>query len=75
MLCKESAWGKTYRHRSKPRTDLLGMRLRNEDPTEPRWHNYIRLSEQPWMNDHKVQQMVLFPGAAMVTMVSLKFSV
>ncbi|KAK0118205.1 hypothetical protein ONS95_012509 [Cadophora gregata] len=64
----ESAWGKNYRHRSKPRTDLLGMRLRNEDPTEPRWHNYIRLSEQPWMNDHKVQQMVLYPGAAMVTM-------
>lgn len=69
----ESAWGKNYRHRSKPRTDLLGMRLRNEDPTEPRWHNYIRLSEQPWMNDHKVQQMVLYPGAAMITMVSSCF--
>ena len=64
----ESAWGKQYRYREKPRTDLLGMRLENQNPNEPRWHNYVRLAEQPWMADHKVQQMVLYPGAAMITM-------
>lgn len=61
----ESAWGKKFLKRSKPRTDLLGMRLDNADNGQPRWHNYIRLSEQPWMADHKVQQMIVYPGAAM----------
>jgi acyl transferase domain-containing protein/NADPH:quinone reductase-like Zn-dependent oxidoreductase len=61
----ESAWGKKYLKRSKPRTDLLGMRLDNADNNQPRWHNYIRLSEQPWMGDHRVQQMIVYPGAAM----------
>ena len=44
------------------------MKLNNQDPTEPRWHNFIRIYEQPWLADHKVQQMVLYPGAAMITM-------
>lgn len=64
----ESAWGKRYRYQEKPRTDLLGMRLENQDQNEPRWHNYIRLEEQPWLVDHKVQQITVYPGAAMVTM-------
>ena len=64
----ESAWGKQYRYQEKPRTDLLGMRLENQDPSEPRWHNYVRLSEQPWLADHKVQQIMVYPGAAMITM-------
>ena len=63
-----SAWGKTYRYLRKPRTDLLGLRLQNQDKSEPRWQNFLRLSEQPWIADHRVQQMVLYPGAAMVTM-------
>jgi NADPH:quinone reductase-like Zn-dependent oxidoreductase/NAD(P)-dependent dehydrogenase (short-subunit alcohol dehydrogenase family)/malonyl CoA-acyl carrier protein transacylase len=63
-----SAWGKAYRFLRKPRTDLLGLRLQNQDPTEPRWHNFLRLSEQPWIADHRVQQMILYPGAAMITM-------
>ncbi|ORX96602.1 hypothetical protein BCR34DRAFT_497625 [Clohesyomyces aquaticus] len=64
----ESSWGKTYRHLSKPRTDLLGIRLDNQNPDEPRWHNWIKLAEQPWLSDHRVQQQILYPGAAMVTM-------
>lgn len=63
-----SAWGKTYRYLRKPRTDLLGLRLQNQDKSEPRWHNFLRLSEQPWIADHRVQQMILYPGAAMITM-------
>lgn len=64
----ESAWGRKYRHNEKPRTDLLGLRLENQNPNEPRWHNYIRVAEQPWLSDHRVQNMILYPGAAMVTM-------
>lgn len=64
----ESNWGKKYRHIEKPRTDLLGLREGNQNANEPRWHNWIRLSEQPWLSDHRVQQQILYPGAAFVTM-------
>lgn len=64
----ESKWGKTYRYIEKPRTDLLGLRMENQNADEPRWHNYIKLAEQPWLSDHRVQQRILYPGAAMVTM-------
>lgn len=61
-----SAYGKKVLRLSKPRTDLLGLLSETASATEPRWHNYIRLSEQPWMGDHRVQNMVLYPGSAMV---------
>ncbi|WPH02495.1 Hypothetical protein R9X50_00536000 [Acrodontium crateriforme] len=64
----ESAWGKIFRHRSKPRTDLLGMTITTANPNEHRWTNYIRTSEQPWITDHKVQNVVLYPGAGMIVM-------
>ncbi|KXT11738.1 hypothetical protein AC579_5038 [Pseudocercospora musae] len=62
----ESTYGKTVLRRAKPRTDLLGFVDETADESEPRWHNYIRLTEQPWLGDHRVQNMVLYPGAAMV---------
>lgn len=61
-----SNYGKELSRRAKPRTDLLGLASATADAAEPRWHNYIRLSEQPWLGDHRVQNMVLYPGAAMV---------
>ena len=33
---------------------------------EPRWTNTIRLSELPWLADHKIQGDILFPGAGML---------
>jgi malonyl CoA-acyl carrier protein transacylase len=64
----ESNWGRQYRHIEKPRTDLLGLRQENQNVQEPRWHNWIKLAEQPWLSDHRVQQQILYPGAAFVTM-------
>jgi acyl transferase domain-containing protein/NADPH:quinone reductase-like Zn-dependent oxidoreductase/NAD(P)-dependent dehydrogenase (short-subunit alcohol dehydrogenase family) len=64
----ESNWGRQYRHIEKPRTDLLGLRQENQNVEEPRWHNWIKLAEQPWLSDHRVQQQILYPGAAFVTM-------
>ncbi|SMR55841.1 unnamed protein product [Zymoseptoria tritici ST99CH_3D1] len=61
-----SAYAKTVLNREKPRTDLLGFVVDTASATEPRWHNYIRISEQPWLSDHRVQNNVLYPGAAMV---------
>jgi hypothetical protein len=35
---------------------------------EPRWRGYFRISENPWIEHHKVQQRVIYPAAGMVVM-------
>lgn len=44
-----------YRHRSHPRHDLLGAPALDNNPLEPRWRNFLRLSEAPWIREHKVR--------------------
>ena len=57
---------KVYRTRTFPRTDLLGVLDRNSSTFEPRWRNYIRVTEIPWIKDHKIQSNVLFPAAGYI---------
>ncbi|KAI0451648.1 putative polyketide synthase [Xylaria acuta] len=64
-------WHESYRtinHRFKqtPRLDLLGSPVDDFNPLEPRWRNVIRLSENPWLSDYKVQGSVLLPAASML---------
>ncbi|GFF35586.1 lovastatin diketide synthase LovF [Aspergillus udagawae] len=57
------------RTRSQPRTDLLGLPTDDHNPIAPRWTNFLRPVEIPWLMDHRIQGMLIFPGAAMLTMV------
>ena len=43
-----------YRLRKYPRLDLLGTPVSDWNPLEARWRKFIRLSETPWVEDHKV---------------------
>jgi acyl transferase domain-containing protein len=45
---------KEYRFRRNKKLDLLGKPAVDWNPFEARWHNFIKLSEQPWIADHKV---------------------
>ena len=47
-----------YRLRKWPRHDLLGVPVKFSNALEPRWRNWIRLSELPWLRDHRVQSLV-----------------
>ena len=60
---------KVYRNRIFPRTDLLGVLDRNSSTLEPRWRNYLRTTEIPWIQDHKIQSNVVFPAAGYIAMV------
>lgn len=53
-----------------PRTDLLGRATDNFNPlnTEYRWTNFIKPQEMPWLLEHVIQDLVVFPGAAMISM-------
>jgi acyl transferase domain-containing protein len=43
-----------YRLRKHPRLDLLGAPAADWNPLEARWRKFIRVSETPWVEDHKV---------------------
>ncbi|KAK7754515.1 Type I Iterative PKS [Diatrype stigma] len=59
----ESRLSHDYRFRRFPRTDILGAPVSDWNPMEPRWRNFIRLSEQPWVGDHVVQGAIAYPAA------------
>ncbi|KAI0153141.1 hypothetical protein GGR57DRAFT_146248 [Xylariaceae sp. FL1272] len=59
----ESRFSSDYRFRPFPRTDILGAPAPDWNPLEPRWRNFIRLSEQPWIESHKIQGAIAYPAA------------
>lgn len=50
----ESRISRNYRFRKFPRHELLGTPVSDWNPLEARWRHTIRLSEKPWIGDHKV---------------------
>ncbi len=51
-----------------PRSDLLGVRIKDSLSAEPRWRNILRTTEIPWINDHIVQSSTLYPAAGFLSM-------
>ncbi|KAI9927041.1 hypothetical protein MW887_003422 [Aspergillus wentii] len=64
----EPRLSKTYRNRKFPRSDLLGVSDNMACPFEPRWRNIIRVSEIPWLKDHKIQSNIVYPAAGYIAM-------
>ncbi|PWY89876.1 polyketide synthase [Aspergillus heteromorphus CBS 117.55] len=58
------------RRRREPRHDLLGAALDYHNPFEPRWRNFLRVAEMPWLADHVVAGSIVYPAAGMVGMVA-----
>jgi len=58
------------RQRKHPRHDILGAPLDYQNVLEPRWRNFLRLSENPWMADHVVAGSIVLPAAGMMVMVT-----
>ena len=65
----ESHLGKTFRFRKYPRQDLIGAPTADSIPMEPRWRGFLRISENPWIQDHQVQKTIVYPAAGMICMV------
>jgi acyl transferase domain-containing protein len=64
---KESRLSKLYRSQKVPPQELLGSRIDSTNQ-EFRWRNILRLSEIPWLRDHKFQTETLFPAAGYCSM-------
>lgn len=55
--------------RKVPRKSLIGAPMPAMDENEHVWRGFLSLEEEPWIREHKVLSMVLFPGAGMVAMI------
>nr|QIX11475.1 polyketide synthase [Cladonia metacorallifera]UUR48181.1 polyketide synthase 28 [Cladonia metacorallifera] len=55
-----------HRFRKHARHDLLGAPLETSD--KPTWRHFLRMPENPWMEDHKVQLGIPYSSAGMVAM-------
>ncbi|KAM3072030.1 hypothetical protein ACMFMF_007424 [Clarireedia jacksonii] len=64
----ESRLSKDSRCRRIGKIDLLGTPSQDWNPLEAKWRNIIRTSELPWVEDHQINGVILYPGAGMVTM-------
>ncbi|OQE02697.1 hypothetical protein PENVUL_c039G09862 [Penicillium vulpinum] len=66
----ESVSSVGVRRREQPRHDILGVPISYNNSLEPRWRNFLRVSEIPWLNHHIVAGSIIFPAAGMVTIVA-----
>ena len=66
----ESRLSKGHRLRPFPNHDLLGLFDVHSSPNEPRWRYHVSLQALPWLRDHVVEGLVIFPGAGYLTMVT-----
>ncbi|KAL2784619.1 hypothetical protein BJX66DRAFT_348187 [Aspergillus keveii] len=64
----ESYSSRSYRFPPHTRSDYLGMAEDAQNSHEPRWRNYLRISENPWIEDHIITGTVLYPAAGMLVM-------
>lgn len=64
----EGRISKNFRLRKVGRHELLGAPTADWNKNNAIWRNYIRLSENPWIEDHVVSGDVLYPAAGMLVM-------
>jgi malonyl CoA-acyl carrier protein transacylase len=53
---------------SAPRNDLLGSLIPECGLLEPQWKNELLVDDIPWLRDHKVQNVTVFPMAGYICM-------
>ena len=64
----ESRISTAYRHREQPRHHILGVPAMDNNSLEPRWRNFIRVSERPWVKGHVVGSKIVYPAAGYLAM-------
>ncbi|KAL7940462.1 polyketide synthase [Trichoderma barbatum] len=64
----ESRLSKDYRLRKHPYHDLLGLRMTDNTPLRPVWRHLIGVEGLPWLRDHVVDGLIVFPGAGYLCM-------
>ncbi|KAJ5088244.1 type I iterative polyketide synthase [Penicillium angulare] len=64
----ESRIAQKHALRDGVRNDLLGAQAFYSNDLEPTWRNIVRLDDIPWLREHKMQGMAVFPMAGYLSM-------
>ncbi|KAF3180338.1 hypothetical protein TWF788_006851 [Orbilia oligospora] len=64
----ESRRSRDERFRRRKPSELLGTPTPDSQPFCGAWRNYLSRSKSTWMEDHKIDNVLLYPGAGMMTM-------
>ncbi|KAI1812332.1 hypothetical protein GGS20DRAFT_28144 [Poronia punctata] len=65
----ESRLSHNRRTREHPRHDFLGNPDADWNPLKPKWRFTVRVSDLPWVVEHKVDGTVVYPGTGYLVMV------
>lgn len=55
-----------YRQRDQAPHELLGSLVPGSNPDAPVWRNIVRVTDFPWVQDHAIQGMMLYPGCGFI---------
>lgn len=64
----ESRISRDWRLREEPAHSLLGSRASDWNPLQPRWRKMLKVEEVPWIADHVVDNIMVFPAVGSVVM-------
>lgn len=64
----ESRLSKAHRFRQFPYHDLLGLRIVSSTTVEPVWRHILSVNALPWLRDHTIEDLMIFPGSAYMSM-------
>jgi acyl transferase domain-containing protein len=56
--------------RDRARNDVLGVMANYSNDLEPTWRNIVRLDEVPYLRDHQMQGMAVYPLAGYVSLMN-----
>ena len=64
----ESRLSRDYRLRKNPYHDLLGLQMTDNTSLRPSWRHMVGVERLPWLADHVVDGLMIFPGAGYLCM-------
>lgn len=57
-----------WRNRKYPRHDILGSQVPGGNAVMHSWRNVLSIKDVPWLEGHKLEDTVVFPGAGYIAM-------
>ncbi|KFA67578.1 hypothetical protein S40285_08766 [Stachybotrys chlorohalonatus IBT 40285] len=65
---KNSRLALAHNKRSSARNDLVGLEAIYSSPQQPIWRNMVSLDDLPWLRDHRIQSVTVFPISGYISM-------